>query len=283
MRRTTIAILLAGLAGLTLHARAQKMVSFASLDRNASGDPVALAGRWFARGSAPAPAALLLHGCGGPYDTNGRLSRRLRDYAALLNAQGYHALVLDSFSPRGESELCTQRSGTRRVTQVQRRLDALAALEWLAQRADVRADRIGLIGWSNGGSTVLAATNLRQRDVHAASRRAAFGVAFYPGCEAELKRGYTAGAPLLLLLGQADDWTAAGPCQDLAARAPQGSVSVQVYAGAHHGFDSDAPLRLRRDVPNGVNPGQGVHVGGDPQALQASREALLRFLAQQGR
>ena len=147
-----MAMLLAGLAGLTLDAPAQQVVSFASHDHSAAGDPVALTGHWFASGSAAAPAALLLHGCGGPYDANGRLTRRLRDYAALLNAQGYHALVLDSFSPRGESELCTQRSGTRRVTQVQRRLDVLAALQWLAQRADVRADRIGLIGWSTAAA-----------------------------------------------------------------------------------------------------------------------------------
>jgi hypothetical protein len=38
---------------------------------------------------------------------------------------------------------------------------------------------------------------------------------------------------------------------------------------------------LRKDVPNGVNPWQGVHVGGDAAALAASRERLLRFLAQQ--
>ena len=241
MHTTALATLLAGLISLAGAACAEEPVAFASQDRNASGEPVMLTGHWFARNFAPAPAVLLLHGCGGPYDTQGRLSRRLRDYAALLNESGFHALVLDSFSARGERELCTQRTGTRRVTQVQRRLDALAAVQWLARRDDVRAHRIGLIGWSNGGSTVLAATNLRQRDVHGATHRPAFGVAFYPGCETELKRGYEASGPLLLLLGQADDWTPAAPCQDLAARAPAGSVRLEVYPGAYHGFDSYAP------------------------------------------
>jgi len=41
---------------------------------------------------------------------------------------GVHALVLDSFTPRGEREICTQRVGMRRITQQQRRRDALGAL-----------------------------------------------------------------------------------------------------------------------------------------------------------
>ena len=122
--------------------------------------------------------------------------------------------MVDSLTPRYEVELCTQRSGSRRVTQSNRRLDALGAVAYLAERADVDPRRIGLVGWSNGGSTVLAATNLRHRDVAAALVQPAFAIAFYPGCEADLKRGYEAVAPLLMLVGQADDWTAAGtvPC-----------------------------------------------------------------------
>jgi dienelactone hydrolase len=53
---------------------------------------------------------------------------------------------------------------------------------------------------------------------------------------------------------------------------------IESYAGAYHGFDSTAPPRVRKDVPGGVHPGQGVTVGGNPQALKRSRERLLRFL-----
>jgi dienelactone hydrolase len=184
-------------------------------------------------------------------------------------------------TPRGERELCTQRIGTRSVTQANRRLDALAALTWLALRDDVDDRRIGLLGWSNGGSTVLAATNLRQRDVAAHAVRPAFAIAFYPGCEAELNRGYEPGSRLLMLVGEADDWTPAAPCRSLVQSAAEPKPVIESYAGAYHGFDSDLPVRLRRDVPGGVNPGQGVHVGGDPQALKMSRERLLRFLGEQ--
>ena len=273
------AVLVLAIAALPA-AHAQERVEFDSQDM-AGGKPVRLLGYWFA---APAPKAnaaalVLLHGCGGPYDRGGKLDERIRGYAALLNAQGAHALVLDSLTPRGEKELCTQRVGTRSVTQGNRRLDALAALGWLSHRGGVDPQRLGLLGWSNGGSTVLAAINTRHPAVAAASVKAAFAVAFYPGCEAELKRGFEARAPLLLLVGEADDWTPAAPCHELARTAAGVKPTIEGYAGAYHGFDSRAPLRLRKDVPNGVSPGQGVHVGGDANSRDASRERLLQFLA----
>ena len=281
LRRMSFALVCA-LGAATVTVQAQILVEFESQDRP-RGQPVRLKAFWIPATGATgrAAAVALFHGCGGPYDRSGRLSPRLRDYAALLNQQGMHALVVDSLTPRGERELCTQRIGMRAVTQANRRLDALAAVVWLARRDDVDAKRIGLLGWSNGGSTVLAATNLRQREVSAQPVKASFAVAFYPGCEAELKRGYEASARLLLLIGEADDWTPAAPCVSLAQAASGLKPLIEAYAGAYHGFDSTAPLRLRRDVPGGVNPGQGVHVGGDAQALRSSRERLLGFLAEQ--
>lgn len=274
--------LLAGalLVALT-SAAAEPRLTIPSLDRSASGEPVQLIGHWFAAPATPAPAVLLLHGCGGAYAANGGLSVRIREYATWINRQGLHALVLDSLTPRGEHELCTQRVGTRRVTMEHRRLDALAGVAWLAQRSDVLAQRIGLLGWSHGGSTVLAATNLRHAAVRDAAVKPAFAIAFYPGCEAELRRGYVAGAALMLLVGEADDWTPAEPCRRLAAAATERDVTLIAYPGAHHGFDSNAPVRLRRDVPNGARPGEGVHVGGDAAAREQSREALRAFLARQ--
>ena len=105
-------------AALAPTAHAQEQVEFDSLDV-AGGKPVRLIGYWLPAPDpkASAPALVLLHGCGGPYERSGRLDQRMRSYAALLNAQGAHALVLDSLTPRGEKELCTQKVGTRQVTQ----------------------------------------------------------------------------------------------------------------------------------------------------------------------
>jgi dienelactone hydrolase len=57
------------------------------------------------------------------------------------------------------------------------------------------------------------------------------------------------------------------------------AVQIEAYAGAYHGFDSHAPVRVRKEVPNGLHPGAGVHVGGNPEALQRSQQRLLEFIA----
>lgn len=274
-------VLLTALAGATTHgAMAQQRVELSSLDER-GGAAVQLTGYWFAVDQpGRRPAVLLLHGCGGPHGRNGELSEQLADYASWMRVQGWHALVVDSLGPRGERETCTQASGTRSVTQANRRRDAFGALRWLAARAEVDADRLALVGWSNGGGTVLAATNNGVREVVAAPVKPRAAVAYYPGCSFELERGYKPMVPLLLLLGEKDDWTGAQPCVELARRAGS-KVQVEVYAGAYHGFDGEAKLRLRQDVPGGLSPGQGVHVGGDPVARLASRERLLAFLREQ--
>lgn len=260
---------------------ASEGVRVPSLDRTGN-EPVMLPASWYPVPAAePAPAMVLLHGCGGQYDRKGRLALRYTEIAARLNAMGVHALVPDSLTPRGEKELCTQRIGERRITQTHRRRDALGALQWLAAQQGVDPARLGLLGWSNGGSTVLSATNLKHAESARASPPASLAVALYPGCRAELKRGYRPAAPLLMLLGEADDWTPAAECKLLAAAAEQGAApapEIESYDGAHHGFDGTAPVRLRRDVPNGAHPGKGVHVGGHPAARAAAAERLAQFL-----
>ena len=284
LRRAAWVLCLAALAlGGAVQAADPLAVTLPSLDAP-GGRALELAGFWFAAPGAqtlPAPAMLILHGCGGLYNSRGQLAARYTELAARLNALGIHVLASDSLGPRGEKEICTQRTGQRRITQTQRRRDALGAMQWLAAQPGVDGKRIGLLGWSNGGSTVLAAINQRHREVGAAAVKPTLAVAFYPGCESELERGFDLAVPLLMLLGEADDWTPAEPCKALAAAAnPLGGARPQwqAFDGAYHGFDGTEPVRLRSDVPNGVNPGHGVHVGGNPAARDAAASRLRSFL-----
>jgi dienelactone hydrolase len=276
----------AGLAALLLWmawpAWAQQVVAVPSLEQQ-GGAALPLKAHWFQAAAAGArPAVVLLHGCGGAYNRQGQLSERMRGYAAMLNAQGWDALVLDSLTPRGVRELCTVETMQRSVDQSNRRQDALGALQWLAAQPGIDARRLALLGWSHGGSTALAASNARHPLVARSEVKPTAVVAFYPGCAAEQDRGYQGAAPLLLMVGEADDWTPPRPCRELAQQATS-SVQFIAYAGAYHGFDGHLPERRRADVPNGVNPGQGVTVGGQAAAREASQRALIDFLRERFR
>ena len=128
-------LVVAALSLWSAAALAQQAVLVPSLDAQ-GGRAVVLPGQWFAAAgpgsvTGAAPAMVLMHGCGGHFDRDGRLAERYTGLAARLNQMGVHVLVLDSLTPRGEKEICTQVVGTRRVTQQQRRRDALGALKWL--------------------------------------------------------------------------------------------------------------------------------------------------------
>ena len=56
----------------------------------------------------PFPAIVMLHGCGGLWGKGGEPTASFAYWAEHFRARGYVALLLDSFGPRGEKEICTQ-------------------------------------------------------------------------------------------------------------------------------------------------------------------------------
>jgi dienelactone hydrolase len=273
MRRAGAAVLLAALACLSGAPARAEPVAFPSQDGTA------LKAHWLpAAAGAPRPAIVALHGCGGLYRRDGiTLESRYAEYAARFAGAGYHVLLPDSFGSRGSGPICTLRSGERTITAETRRADALAAVQWLAQRPEVDAKRIVLLGWSHGATTLLVALN----SARPGAAPVAGAIAFYPGCRAALKAPFALDAPLLMLLGADDDWTAPAPCEQLVARTlqaqPQADIVLKVYAGGVHGFDSRRPVRFRTDVPNGTDRA-GVHQGGNPQARDAALLEMDQFL-----
>lgn len=275
-------------------------VTIESLDRDAvTGKHVVIHALLFKPGATDSeaverrPAVIALHGCGGMYSAlasrRDRLSLRHQTMAELLVAEGYVVLYPDSFRSRGTEEICTLENRRRSITQRHRRGDVQGALRWLQARSDVRADRIAVLGWSHGGSAVLATVNAKQDEVALWRERTPAtpyfraAVAFYPGCVDSLRSrvGYSLAAPLTLFVGGSDDWTAPQPCVDLVAKLAAGGepATITVYPDAYHGFDGpSSQKRLRLDVPNGVHPGQGVTVATDPKARDDAYAKLKLFL-----
>lgn len=272
-------------------------VTVASLDTGASGDPVRVAALLYRpAGFAPAggfPAVIVLHGCGGLYGAlrgpADELSRHYAGWTRDLVGEGYAVLFPDSFNPRGQREVCTTRPEARTINPRRRRLDALGALAWLAAQDGIDRERIALLGFSHGGSTTLATINARDRAVAAFRAvpdappffRAA--VAYYPGCRpfAAAGESWRPAVPTRIYIGEKDDWTPAAPCAALAAaqQARGEPLEVIVYADSYHGFDGPARrLYVRSNVPGGVNPGQGVTIGPNPEAGADARTKTRAFL-----
>lgn len=240
---------------------------------------------WLALPSAantakPTATVVALHGCGGLYATSGPrqglLNARHQAMADRLVGEGYAVVFPDSLTSRGVRELCTQTIGSRSITQRERRRDALAALNWVRQQPWGQTGEVALLGWSHGGSAVLAATDANQPEVAAQKNSFKTAIAFYPGCAAAVKSGYQPNTTLTMLVGEKDDWTPAAPCIALGKTT---GASVTVYPDSYHDFDNPVgTVRLRTDVPNGVNPGQGVHVGANPVAREAANTEVLSRL-----
>lgn len=229
----------------------------------------------------PRPVVLALHGCGGLFATQGsrrgQLNARHDGMARLLIAQGYSVLFPDSFSTRGESSICTQKIRDRKIGQTHRRDDVTGALSWLAGQPWVDASKIALLGWSHGGSAVLASTDANDPGVSTRAVQPSLAIAFYPGCRDALRSGYRPTVPLLMLLGELDDWTPASPCVDLARRV---HARARVFPDSHHDFDNPVgTVKRRTDVPNGAHPGSGVHAGRNPVTGPQAWQAVIETLA----
>ena len=226
-------------------------------------------------GSARSPAIVAPHGCNGLFTARGALTRRDIDWVQRFNALGIAVLLVDSFNPRGFREVCRLKANERSVRPFDRARDAAAAVAWLAVNPAIDKNRIALIGWSHGGSTVLWGADKRLAFAGAEIKAA---IAFYPGCrvQAESER-WAPRLPLTILIGDADDWTPPETCRALAAK--HSSIRLIEYPGAVHGFDApNTPPTLLTGL--GLPKNGTAKIGTDPKARAAAIEEVGRILAE---
>ena len=218
-------------------------------------------------GTAKALPIVALHGCGGPFPS------RDGQWAVLLARAGHIVLLPDSFGSRGLGSQCSTKD--REVTPSGlRRQDAIDAAKWLAARPGIPAGGVALIGWSNGGSTVLQTARAAPDLPPGLFQRFA---AFYPGCPSSNEDvNWKPAAPMIILMGADDDWTPAPPCHDLAARFPD-EITFVAYPGAYHDFDApNLPVKVRTGAAS-TRTGT-AHVGTNEPGRQDAMERLPRWL-----
>ncbi|HYC63972.1 MAG TPA: dienelactone hydrolase family protein [Reyranellaceae bacterium] len=182
-------------------------------------------------GQARKPAMVIMHGSGGIRDG------REHAWAARLNAMGIATFVVDSFTDRGIAITADDQSRLSLPASV---LDAFRALDRLSTHPNIDPARIGVIGFSKGGQVALysALEPLRRAGVEG-DLRFALHIALYPSCSVPYRSREVTKAPMLFLLGGADDYTPAAHCARYAEffRSNGAPVTSLTLPGAHHGFD----------------------------------------------
>lgn len=231
--------------------------------------------------ATPAPTVLLLHGCGGPLTSKGQIAARERAWMNLFVSKGYVTLLLDSFNPRGFASICT--NGQRPLTaEKDRPYDAYAALGWLRAQPFVNGEKVAVMGWSHGAMTTLATISEAMiKEIGWTQPGFLTAVAFYPGCIELNKTKYVNKVPLLMQLGEKDDWTPAKNCVAMAKAVGTrhaAPIELDVYPGAYHAFDNPTGKVNVRSANSGGGDRQ-VHSGADPAARAKAIPRTADWLA----
>jgi dienelactone hydrolase len=248
-RRTVPLIVVAVLVAGPAAAQVKEVLEFAGPSR--TGQVTIRAELLLPEGSSSGrPAMIIHHGSGG-------VGEREHSYAREFLAMGVAAIVLDSFTSRGVKDTVANQSA---VSNNDMLADAFNALRAAIQHPRLDPARIGIVGFSKGGTVALQSglANVAERFAPGGPRFA-LHVPFYPGCGTQYRDARTAGAPMLVLIGGADTYVGTQPCVSYAAKikAAGGNVEAVVYPNAQHGWDS-APRSYQ--IPNGENYSKCVFI-----------------------
>jgi dienelactone hydrolase len=191
--------------------------------------------------SGKIPAAVILHTCSGPGITETRIKEHLLK-------SGFATLTFNNQTPRGWSpgQVCGGkiRGGASNWTQLG---DAYSALLLLTKHPGIDSTRIAVVGASQGGGTAFLASFEKPRAALVGKEGPGFNahVSFFPGGSYAFHGAEAhTGAPVLLMLGEKDDWTPAKRVTTvvkyLQNKTPELPIQIKQY-DAYHGWLSNAP------------------------------------------
>lgn len=187
-------------------------------------------------GKGPFPTVVLVHGNYHPKE----LIDWFKELVPRLSQAGIASFVIDSFSGRKIPDTV--------ATQVYlplaaRLVDAFQALDVLASFEEIDEHRIGISGYSSGGTVSMLSSDSRLSAVGLAKGRMfAAHLAVSPDCQTRFRHPRSSGAPMLILAAELDDWVPSRYCAEFDGKS-EGSGDaanvVKIYKETHHGWLDD--------------------------------------------
>ena len=166
-------------------------------------------------------------------------------YLQMYRKHGIATFELCSFKSRGiESTVGTQT----KVTTAMMILDSYRASEALQKHANIKANKIGITGWSlGGGVSLFSAWEPLKRAINNNVSFAAH-LPIYPPCIVMPKVLDFGDSPIHILIGDLDNWTPAEACAELVDKLKNhNNIDLTIYPNAHHSFDRDGPLLVKEN------------------------------------
>tara|TARA_B100001250_G_C19530444_1_gene670148 strand:- start:101 stop:793 length:693 start_codon:yes stop_codon:yes gene_type:complete len=156
---------------------------------------------------------------------------------------GIATFELCSFQSRGVSSTVGKQV---KVTTAMMILDSYRAYELLEGHPNIKANNIGITGWSLGGGVALFSAwkplnYAINKDITFAAH-----LPIYPPCIVTPKSLDFGDSPIHILIGELDNWTPAEACLNLADQVDD-NIELTIYSGAHHSFDGDSPVSVREN------------------------------------
>ena len=197
---------------------------------------------------------------------------------------GLAVCKVNSFASRGiDSTVDDQLS----VTHAMMLVDAFSTRSVLAR--DPRIGKIGIAGWSLGGTVALYSAWSPIIDILGTDFDA--HLPFYPAAHIRPEIQNWSDSPILILHGEDDDWTPIHLVEELMTQLP--NARLHAYPDAHHGFDSEKELtflpkavRLRKRTAriskNGYMSGEILPGIRFPLNEHWQRKWVIRLLRKRG-
>jgi dienelactone hydrolase len=184
--------------------------------------------------SGPLPAMVLLHGSGGLQGPSGA---NIKKWADTLNGWGIATLVVDSFGPRKIAATVADQSKLSSWADV---ADGLSALKVLGADPRIDRNRIGVMGWSRGGTASFnTALEAIRHILITDDLKFAVHVVFYGAAELQNRDRATDQSPILFLHGESDNYAQMRPTREFAdwVQSMGSPVTFVSYPNTYHDFD----------------------------------------------